>query len=142
MDADPLVDRVTPMSPYEAQVWRILNEHWQGRDNRRGLPNWASIALNRTGEAAVEAATWVTDVVPEIVKEPIRRAGDAVAGTAMRHAFKSVLALLDVANDWAMELNDPTGVEKLARKRGFEISSFTELQQQDLKVCGESCSHL
>ncbi|MDI3195759.1 hypothetical protein QK290_15585 [Pseudarthrobacter sp. AL07] len=34
-----------------------------------------------------------------------------------------------------MELNDPEGVEKLARKRGLDLNTFTELRQQDLKVC-------
>ena len=41
---DPLVDGATPMSAYEGQVWDTLNEHWQRRNNRRGLPNWASAA--------------------------------------------------------------------------------------------------
>ncbi|MHA7300432.1 EcsC family protein [Pseudarthrobacter sp. MDT1-22] len=134
-DTDPLVDGATPMSAYEVQIWGTLNEHWQRRNNRRGLPNWASTALNRAGEVAVEAASRVTDAVPDVVKEPIRRAGDAVANTGMRPAFKAVAALLDLVNDWALELNDPKGVEKLARKRGFEINSFTELRQQDLKAC-------
>ncbi len=69
------------------------------------------------------------------VMEPIRRAGDAVAGMALRPAVEAATALLELVNAWAMELNDPTGVEKLARKRGLELSSFTELRQQDLKVC-------
>ncbi|MFF5728259.1 hypothetical protein [[Kitasatospora] papulosa] len=34
-----------------------------------------------------------------------------------------------------MELNDPKNVENLARKQGFDLNSYTELQQQDLKVC-------
>jgi hypothetical protein len=42
--ADPLDDGATPMSAYEAQVWDTLNEHWQRRNNRRGLPNSVSAA--------------------------------------------------------------------------------------------------
>ncbi|MDR7161399.1 hypothetical protein [Arthrobacter sp. BE255] len=63
----------------------MLNEHWE----RRGLPNWANIALNRTGEVAAEAVNRVTDAVPEMVKEPIRRAGDAIANTSMRPGSKA-----------------------------------------------------
>ncbi|MFI7014819.1 EcsC family protein [Streptomyces sp. NPDC050164] len=133
--ADPLVDGATPMSEYEGQVWDTLNEHWQRRNNRRGLPNWASAALGRTGEVAGNAVRRVTDAVPEAVTEPIRRAGDAVADKAMRPALAGAAALLELVNDWAMELNDPKNVEKLARKQGFELDSFTELRQQDLKVC-------
>jgi hypothetical protein len=132
---DPLVDDVSTMSTYEGQVWDKLNEHWQRRNNRRGLPNWAGTALNRTGEVAGKAASRVTDAVPEAVKEPIRRAGDAVASTAVRPALEATTALLELVNGWALELNDPSSVEKLAHKRGLELNSFTELRQQDLKVC-------
>lgn len=134
-NTDPLVDGATSMSAYEVQVWDTLNEHWQRRNNRRGLPNWASTALNRSGEVAGKAASRVADAVPEVVMKPIRRAGDAVANKAARPALEAAAALLELVNDWALELNDPKSVEKLARKRGFELNSFTELRQQDLKVC-------
>ena len=132
---DPIVGGAMPMSAYEGQVWDKLNEHWQRRNNRRGLPNWASTALERTGEVTGKAVKRVTAAVPEGVKEPIRRAGDAVATAAVRPALEGAAALLELVNDWAMELNDPEGVEKLARKRGLDLNSFTELRQHDLKVC-------
>ncbi|MDN3267432.1 EcsC family protein [Streptomyces sp. MA15] len=132
---DPLVDGAPPMSGYERQVWDALNEHWQRRDERRGLPNWASTALSRTGEVAGNAARRVKDAVPDAVAEPVRRAGDAVADTALRPALASAAALLELVNDKAMDLNDPKSVEELARKQGLDIDSFTELRQQDLKVC-------
>lgn len=118
--ADPLINGATPMSAYEGQVRDTLNGHWELRNNRRGLPNWASAALGRTGEVGGNAVRRVTDAVPEAVTEPIRRAGDAVADKAMRPALAAAAALLELVNDWAMELNDPKNVEKLARKRGFD----------------------
>ncbi|WP_237404785.1 EcsC family protein [Actinacidiphila reveromycinica] len=123
------------MSDYEGQVWAALNAHWERRDNRRGLPNWANAALGRTGEAAGSAVGRVRGAVPEAVKAPIRRAGDAVATKAARPALAAATALLEMVNEWALELNDPKGVEKLARKRGVELDSFTELRQKDLKSC-------
>ncbi|CAL9606048.1 hypothetical protein SUDANB176_05532 [Streptomyces sp. enrichment culture] len=133
--ADPLVDDASPMSEYERQVWEALNEHWKHRNDRRGLPDWASTALSRTGEVAGNAARRVKNAVPDAVAEPIRRVGDAVADTAMRPALAGAAALLELVNDWVMDLNDPKNVEELARKRGFDIDSFTELRQQDLQVC-------
>ncbi|MFF9407537.1 EcsC family protein [Streptomyces anandii] len=133
--AESLVDGAIPMSAYEKQVWDTLDEHWQRRNNRRGLPNWASNALGRTGEVAGNAARRVKDAVPDAVSEPIRRAGEAVADAALRPALAGAAALLELVNDWAMDLNDPENVEELARKRGYEIDSFTELRQHDLKVC-------
>jgi hypothetical protein len=123
------------MSTYEGKVWETLNEHWKRRNNRRGLPVWASAALGRTGEIAGNAARRVTYAVPEAVADPIRRAGDAVADKAMRPVLGAAAALLEHVNDLALELNDPKNVEKLARKNGLDISNFTELRQQDLKVC-------
>ncbi|MFY1703627.1 EcsC family protein [Micromonospora sp. WMMA1923] len=133
--ADPLVNGASPMSAHEQQVWDTLNEHWQRRSNRRGLPSWASAALDRTGQVARNAASRATDAVPETVREPIRRAGDAVASLALRPAFEATAAMLELVNAWALDLNDPRSVEKLARKRGLELNSFTDLRQQDLKVC-------
>jgi hypothetical protein len=123
------------MSPYEARLWGTLNEHWQRRDNRRGMPAWASAALGRTGEVTRTAVSRATEAVPAVVREPIRRAGDAVASQAVRPAVEAAAAMLEVVNDWALELNDPRSVEKLARKRGLDLGSFIELRQQDLKVC-------
>nr|WP_183529454.1 EcsC family protein [Micrococcus sp. TA1] len=123
------------MSEYEGKVWDRLNEHWQRRNNRRGLPNWASTALSRTGEVASNATSRVVEAVPEVVLEPIRRASDAVADKAARPALEAAASLLELVNDWAQELNDPMSVEKLARKRGVELNDFTDLRQQDLKVC-------
>lgn len=132
---DPLVDGATPMSVYDGRVWDTLNEHWQRRNNRRGLPNWASAALDRSGEIARNAASRATKALPEAVKQPVRRGGEAVASVALRPAVQGAAALLELVNAWALELNDPKGVEKLARKRGLELDSFTELRQQDLRVC-------
>ncbi|MGW3735161.1 EcsC family protein [Streptomyces sp. NPDC005148] len=133
--SDPLSDGATPMSTYDGQVWEALNEHWQRRNDRRSLPNWASAALGRTGEVTGNAVRRVKDAVPEAVTDPIRRAGDAVTDKAMRPTLAAAAALLELVNDSALELNDPKNVEKLARKRGLELDSFAELRQQELKFC-------
>ncbi|MBT3154118.1 EcsC family protein [Streptomyces sp. CHD11] len=134
-DAGPPVDGAPPMSTYERQVWDTLNEHWQRRKNRRALPNRASVVLGRTNQLAGNTVRRVRDAVPEAVAEPVRRAGEAVADTAVRPVLASATALLELGNDLALELNNPKSVEELARKKGFDIDSFTALRQQDLKVC-------
>jgi len=128
-------DEAAGMSAYDGQVWKALNEHWMRRSNRRGLPNWASTGLDRAGEAAGNAAGRITHAVPEVVKEPLRHASEAAAHAALRPALGAATAMVDLVNDWALELNDPQSVEKLARKRGVELKTFTELRDQDLKFC-------
>ncbi|WP_411086084.1 hypothetical protein [Streptomyces sp. 061-3] len=132
--ADPLVDGATPMSAYEGQVWE--------RSTSTGSAA-TTAAVRRTGRAPRSVAPVRSRETPqaglralcrrEAVREPIRRAGDAIADKAMRPALGAATALLELVNDWALELNDPKNVEKLARKQGFELDSFTELRQQDLK---------
>lgn len=132
---EALGNAAAPMSEYEGQAWDKLNKHWERRNNRRSMPNWVSGALERTGEAAGSVVNRAKDALPEAVVAPISRAGDAVLDLAVRPALEATTALLELINDWAMELNDPKNVEKLARKRGLDVSDFTELRQQDLKVC-------
>lgn len=132
---EPLADEVVPMSVYEGQVWDALNQHWQRRNNRRGLPNWANKALVRTGEVAGKAAGRVTLAVPEAVINPIRRVGDVAADKVARPTLEAAVSMIELVNDWALELNDPESVEKLARKRGVALSNFTDLRHEDLKVC-------
>ena len=133
-DTDLVVNGSMPMTKYDAEVWDNLNRHWKGRDNHRGLPNWASAALMRSGDAARRSGKLAADAVPEAVKKPIRLAGGAVATQAARPALEAAASLLELLNDWAKELNDPKTVEKIARKRGLEIDSFNDLRKQDLKV--------
>lgn len=132
---DSIRNGAASMSAYERQVWGELNRHWLRRDNRRGMPNWANSAITNSSEFAGRAGEWVSAKVPEAVKKPVRDAGDAIATKAAQPVIRSAAALLELFNDWALELNNPTSVEKLARKRGLELTSFADLRMQDLKVC-------
>lgn len=123
------------MSPYEREVWRRLVEHWERRSNPRGLPNWASEALNRSTKTVQKVGGKLVDAVPDKISDPIRGAGEAVAEHALRPVVHSAANLLELVDDWAAELTDPANVEKLARKHGLEIGDFSELRQQDLKAC-------
>ncbi|MPY11195.1 hypothetical protein FNH21_10780 [Arthrobacter sp. KR32] len=123
------------MSAYELQVWSGLDRHWERRNNHRGLPNWAGVALSKTRQVAGTAANKVGNSIPDVVTTPLNRAGEAVADRAGRPAVEAAIALLQLVNDWAMELNDPTKVELLARKQGLTFDTFADLRDQDLKSC-------
>ena len=149
------------MSDYEAKRWRELNAHWDGRANPHGLPKWLretgghAVAASRdaygrgreaipqrvkdpiahAGQATRAAAQRAGAAVPETVKEPVRRAGEIAVDGALMPSIHAAVRLLELVNDWVVELNDPKYVERIARKRGLELDSFTELRQQDMKVC-------
>lgn len=132
---DPVLDIPPLMSGYEEKVWEALNEHWQRRNNRRALPNRANTTIVRADDVAGNTMHRVAEAVPAVVAQSLRRAGEAVADKAARPAVDAALALIELVNNWTLELNDPQSVEKLARKHGVDLKSFTELQQEDLKVC-------
>lgn len=134
-DNDSIQDALDRMTPYERQAWDALEAHWERRSNKRGLPNWANSALERSADFARDAGARIVDAVPEAVVAPVRKAGDAVADAAVRPTVGAMLKLLELFNDWAVELNDPGQVEKLARKRGIDINDFLDLRTQDLKAC-------
>ena len=123
------------MSSYEAEVWRSLNANWDGRANRRGLPNWVSETLSRSAGTAHRAFSRVVDAVPDAIVDPLRDMGDAVAEHALRPLIHGAAELLELVDDWASDLTDPANVEMLARKSGLEIDTFTDLRHEDLEAC-------
>lgn len=133
--ANPDRSGAVQMSVYEAAVWDQLNRHWERRDNRRGLPNWAADPLRRTGSAVKTAGKRAVDAVPEKVRLRVEDIAGRAAEKVAAPAIDGAVSLLNLINDWVVELNDPRSVEKLARKRGVDISHFTELRERDLKSC-------
>lgn len=123
------------MDDYDAQIWKKLNEHWERRSNRRGLPNWVATAGERTSKVAGRVADNAVKAVPDVVKQPIRNAGEAVADQAMKPAIHAATQVVELVNQWAIELNDPASVEKIALKQGVDIDSFSDLRDQHLRVC-------
>ena len=132
---EPTSDSLT-MSPYEAKVWEALNAHWAQRDNRRGLPNWADKAVKRTGQSLSNTAEKLSEAIPERVKEKAGEAGKAVASATLRPTAEALLSLLTLLDDWAMELNDPKTVEKIAAKKGIQIGSYRDPERFDVAVRG------
>ncbi|WP_258064909.1 EcsC family protein [Pseudoclavibacter sp. AY1H1] len=123
------------MSNYDRQTWVSLQKYWTRHGNRRGMPNWASKAIDHTGDFAGNVASRVAKATPEAIAEPIRKLGGAVGEHALQPALKAATGLLDLVNDWALELNNPKIVENIARKHGLEIETFEDLRRFDLKDC-------
>lgn len=131
VEQDPTGD----MSPYDQAQWRQLDAHWSRRQNRRGAPDWLHDAGRRTLETASSAGRAVADVMPERAKEVAGRAGQVAVDATLRPAASSIVAILRLADEWAMELNDPRTVVKLANKRGVPVEDYRELAERSLEEC-------
>lgn len=128
-------DRTSEMSPYELDVWASVNDYWEGRANRRGLPNWMNRTVEGSLEAAHRAGQKAVDIMPRVIVNGVQKAGDAIGQAAVKPLVGSAARVLELFNDWATELVDPRSVEKLARTRGLDIESFEGLRELDLKLC-------
>lgn len=123
------------MTPYERAVWDQLSSHWAKRANRRGLPNWVSEGVEKSGDLAARSVRKVAEVVPEAVKDRASSLGAAVGDVALRPTAKALAAFLELVDEWVLENNDPATVERLAEAKGLSIESFKDLRRLDLEDC-------
>lgn len=123
------------MSRYEKSRWSDLNDHWSRRANRRGLPNW----INDAGEAVADrvggVARRAADAAPDWLTNPVKRATAKVMDVGLQPAMAAALRLLELVDDWAMEMTDPANVVRAAQGRGVDITSIDQLRGMDLKSC-------
>jgi hypothetical protein len=140
------------MSAYERDQWERLQAYWSRRANPRGTPKWltdgARSVASASGRAAKGAATAVGKAVPDTVKEAAGkvsvpdgvkdaagRAGGVVLDQALRPAASAAAHILELANDWVIELQDPQAVLATARRRGLKVESLADLREVHLRDC-------
>lgn len=126
------------MSPYERHRWEALVAHWDKKaKGGRALPPRAQAALGRAGEVtratAVKAGAVIAENTPDKVKELAGSAVDAALVPTVRH----VVHLLELLNDWVVELTDPAAVLKHHRDKGRAVESLHDLKALDLELLEE-----
>lgn len=131
------------MSPYEVRTWTALETHWQRKADRRKLmPAKARAAVEAAGSKTKvvlgRAGTAVKEATPESVKAVGERAADAVLAPVVEGAIR----LVDLANDWAVELTDPQKVIDFHRSRNRDVSSLEDLRRLDLADLDEVVRNL
>lgn len=133
------------MSRYERARWDELQSHWLKKAERKQLlPPRARAALAKTAQSAKQTASQagraIADATPEKVKDMAGTAVDA-AGTAVDAALvptvQAVVNLLELINDWAVELSDPETVIRHHQRAGREVSSLDDLKVLDLELLDE-----
>jgi hypothetical protein len=137
-----IVNAATPeplaMSRYERARWDELLLHWEKKAKRRELlPPKARAALETTGRAtrrtASRAGRAIADATPEKVKDVAGSAVDA----ALVPTVSSVAHMLELLNDWVVELTGPEVVMQHHRDKGREVSSLHDLRLLDLEELEE-----
>lgn len=131
---------LTLMSAYERREWLALQAHWDRRRRRRPSRQIGAAFAHGTQRAAAAAAKGV----PDVVRRPVAHLTATVATTVADRAAAPLLGqathLLEVANEWMLELNNPASVQRLIKDRGLPVASFRDLHQLDLQVA-DSLNH-
>jgi len=122
------------MSRYERLRWDELLSHWERKAQRRQLmPTRMKAALETTAQAAKDSASKagrkVAGATPQKVKETARSAVDA----ALLPTVHGVVHVLELVNDWVVELTDPEAVLEHHRSKGRNIATLEDVKTLDLE---------
>lgn len=126
------------MSRYERERWDELQVHWLKKAERKKLlPPRARAALATTAQTAKQKASQagraISDATPEKVKDIAGTSVDA----ALVQTVQSVVHLLELINDWAVELSDPQTVIRHHQLAGRDVSYLNDLKALDLELLDE-----
>ena len=123
------------MSPYERRRWGELQVHWEkkAQGGKLLLPPKARKALETgirsTKDTASKASKAAADLAPERVKE----VAGVVVDAALVPTLHNIVELLELLNDWVVELTDPEIVLRYHRDKGRHVESLEDLRRLDLK---------
>lgn len=126
------------MSDYEFRRWVELCAFWE-RDPalKKLMPAKAREAMETAGAKARQAASKTRDFVGDRMPDQIKTAGDVALDAALVPTLHSVLRLLELVNDWVVELTDPESVLEFHRQRGRDVAAIEDLRTLDLEHLDE-----
>lgn len=124
----------TPTMPaYELRRWRELDAHWTKKAKRRQLMSpRASAAISAAGEKTREVALRAGSTIAEATPDSVKELGSRAADAALTPAVDGVVRMIDLVNDWAIELTDPEKVLDFHRRKGRDVTTIAELRGLDL----------
>lgn len=127
------------MSRYERRRWEELQAHWERKAQGRKqlLPPRARAALDNTVQATRDSASKAGKAVTERTPEKVKEAAGVAVDAALVPTVHNVVQLLELLNDWVVELTDPEAVLKYHRDRGREVESLDDLRRLDLEELEE-----
>lgn len=127
------------MSPYEQKRWDELQAHWdkkaQGR--KQLLPPRARAAFDTSAQVTKNTASKAGRAVAGRTPERVKDAAGVAVDAALVPTLDNVVQMLELLNDWVVELTDPEAVLKYHREKGREVESLEDLRTLDLEALEE-----
>lgn len=124
-----------PMSAYERKRWDELQAHWAKRAEGRKalLPPKARAALDSRVQATKDGAAQAGQAVADRTPEKVKHAAGIAVEAALIPTVHNVVQMLELLNDWVVELTDPSAVLKFHQAQGREVESLPRLRELDLE---------
>lgn len=123
------------MSAYERKRWDELQAHWTKKaEGRRALLSpKARAALDATVQTTKEATAKAGKAVADRTPEKVKNAAGVAVDAALMPTVHHVVQMLELLNDWVVELTDPQNVLEHHREKGREVASLADLRRLDLE---------
>jgi len=126
------------MSPYERARWDELQSHWLKKAERKQmLPPRAQAALRSTGQSAMQSASQVGRAIAEATPAKVKAMAETAVDAALVPTVQSVVTLLELINEWVVELSDPDAVIQHHQRAGRTVLSPDDLKGLDLEQLDE-----
>lgn len=128
-----------PLSDYEKRRWNELQGHWAKKAEGRKaiLPPGARAKLDSGLDAAKGAASRTGEKIAGRTPEGVKGFANGAVDAALIPTVKGMVQLLELLNDWVVELTDPEAVLKYHREQGRSVQSLRDLRQLDLEELEE-----
>jgi EcsC protein family len=131
--SEPIRDPRT-MSTYERKRWAELQSHWQKKAARRQLlPPKAQVAMRSAAQATKDAASKAGRAIAEVTPDKVKDATSLAVDSALAPAVMAAVHVLELLNEWVVELSNPEVVIRHHRERGHNVASLDDLKNLELK---------
>ncbi|GAB2674523.1 hypothetical protein GCM10027070_10030 [Barrientosiimonas humi] len=126
------------LSQYEQRRWDELQRAWAKTAERRNMiPDSAKDGAAKAGIALSRAVAKSRGVAAAAVPEKVKKVADRVVDDALAPTLEAVVRLLELTNDWVVELADPERVLDYHRQAGRPVESLADLRSVELEYLDE-----
>lgn len=126
------------MSPYEQRRWKELESHWAKKAERRQVISpGARAALGQASEVAKNTAARTGSAIAERTPQKVKELAGSAVEAALVPTLQHVTQMLELLNDWVIELTDPTAVFRFHTEKGRPVQTLEEVRKLDLEALDE-----
>jgi hypothetical protein len=126
------------MNSYERTAWTDMQQHWQEKAERRALlPPKARSALESAGQRSRAVIAQTGEKIGEYTPKSAARVASRAFDGALIPTVKAAVHLIELAEQWTVELTNPEFVLRHHQKKGRHVAALNELRTVELEHLDE-----